>query len=445
MKISEALRIEGNPQIAFVGSGGKTTAMFQLARQLQGPVLLSTSTHLHVNQCGLADRHISVAARDKLPELKAEELAKVNLVTGIATENDRLEALNNKAMETMSRFARENGIPLLIEADGARQLALKAAAEHEPAIPNFVDTVVVVVGLSALGLPLSEEWVQRADIFGKLSEMEDGDEIGVEQLRSYLMAATGGQKNIPEKARKILLLNQVETEALSAKAKRLAEGLLPNYQAVLSGALGPADAEQAGISAVYERVAGIILAAGGSQRLGEPKQLLDWKGKSFVRTVTETALKAGLDPVRVVIGAQHAEVAKEIEDLPVEIVHNVDWQNGQSSSVRAAMVKMPSDVGAAAFLVVDQPQLSAALVRALIEEHSRSLAAIVSPQVDGQRSNPVLFDRQTFADFETLSGDKGGRALFSRYRVSWVPWLDTSLALDVDTIEDYQRLLNYVD
>ena len=131
--------------------------------------------------------------------------------------------------------------------------------------------------------------------------------------------------------------------------------------------------------------------------------------------------------------------------MPVEIVHNVDWQNGQSSSVRAAMVKMPSDVGAAAFLVVDQPQLSAALVRALIEEHSRSLAAIVSPQVDGQRSNPVLFDRQTFADFESLSGDKGGRALFSRYRVSWVPWLDTSLALDVDTIEDYQRLLNYVD
>ena len=164
-----------------------------------------------------------------------------------------------------------------------------------------------------------------------------------------------------------------------------------------------------------------------------------------MRRVTETALEAGLDPVRVVIGAQHAEVAKEIEDLPVEIVHNEDWQSGQSSSVRAAMNGMPRDVGAAAFLVVDQPQLGSALVKALIAEHSRSLAAIVSPQVDGQRSNPVLFDRRTFADFERLSGDKGGRALFSRYRVSWVPWLDTSLALDVDTLEDYQRLLNYAD
>ena len=305
--------------------------------------------------------------------------------------------------------------------------------------------MVVVSGLSALGKPLSEERVQRADIFANLAGMKDGDEIGVEHLRSYLMQPNGGQKNIPAKARKILLLNQVETGALSAKAKRLAEGLLTSYQAVLAGALGPAEAEQTRISAVYERVAGVVLAAGGSERLGEPKQLLDWNGKSFVRTVTETALEAGLDPVRVIVGAKNTEIAKEIEDLPVEIVHNEDWQNGQSSSVRAAMDGLASDVGAVAFLVVDQPQLTVGLLQALVEEHSRSLAAIVSPQVDGQRSNPVLFDRQTFADFETLSGDKGGRALFSRYRVSWVPWLDTSLALDVDTLEDYQRLLNYAD
>jgi molybdenum cofactor cytidylyltransferase len=62
--------------------------------------------------------------------------------------------------------------------------------------------------------------------------------------------------------------------------------------------------------------------------------------------------------------------------------------------------------------------------------------------VDGQRSNPVLFDRQTWGDFLSLTGDLGGRALFSRYPATWVPWHDSRLLLDIDTPEDYQRLID---
>ncbi len=96
-------------------------------------------------------------------------------------------------------------------------------------------------------------------------------------------------------------------------------------------------------------------------------------------------------------------------------------------------------------MVVDQPHLTVQLIEALVAEHERSLAPIISPQIDGQRSNPVLFDRQTFSAFDLIEGDMGGRALFSRFRVSWIPWFDISLAIDVDTREDYQRLLNYED
>jgi molybdenum cofactor cytidylyltransferase len=170
--------------------------------------------------------------------------------------------------------------------------------------------------------------------------------------------------------------------------------------------------------------------------------LLDWKGKPFVRQVAETGLKAGLNPLIVVTGAFSDEVKAALKGLDMQIVHNPDWAQGQSSSVKAGLARIPKEAGGAVFLVVDQPQLPASLLQALKAEHARSLAPIVATQVDGQRSNPVLFDRSTFADFAAIKGDVGGRAIFAKHRVRWLEWLDASLAIDVDTLEDYARLLN---
>ncbi|MCU0489721.1 MAG: hypothetical protein MUE67_12325, partial [Anaerolineales bacterium] len=68
-----------------------------------------------------------------------------------------------------------------------------------------------------------------------------------------------------------------------------------------------------------------------------------------------------------------------------------------------------------------------------------TLAPILAPLVDGQRGNPVFFDRQTFGDLLSLQGDTGGRALFSRWPVEWLPWHDASVLVDIDRLEDYQR------
>jgi molybdenum cofactor cytidylyltransferase len=81
------------------------------------------------------------------------------------------------------------------------------------------------------------------------------------------------------------------------------------------------------------------------------------------------------------------------------------------------------------------------VLRSLVELHRQTLAPVVAPLVGGQRGNPVLFDRVTFASLARLQGEAGGRALFSRYPPLWLPWHDTSLLLDVDTEEDYRRLL----
>ncbi|MFZ5821572.1 MAG: nucleotidyltransferase family protein, partial [Chloroflexota bacterium] len=98
-------------------------------------------------------------------------------------------------------------------------------------------------------------------------------------------------------------------------------------------------------------------------------------------------------------------------------------------------------VGGGVFLLADQPQVTAEVIRALVERRAQSLPAILAPLVlEERRANPVLFDRACFPDLLGLEGDTGGRALFSKYPVAYLPWHDQSLLLDVDTPADYRRL-----
>lgn len=188
-------------------------------------------------------------------------------------------------------------------------------------------------------------------------------------------------------------------------------------------------------------VAGIVLAAGGASRFGEPKQLLLWEGKPLVRHVTEKALRAGLSSVTVVGGEQVVALRAALADLPISIVHNPEWRQGQSSSVRVGVGAVsPSETGAL-ILLADQPQVPVELLVRLKAKHAASEADIVAPRVHGRRANPVLWHRRTFDDLSTLRGDVGGRVLFSKYDVAWVPWDDEWLCFDVDTPADYQKLI----
>jgi len=191
-----------------------------------------------------------------------------------------------------------------------------------------------------------------------------------------------------------------------------------------------------------ESVAGIILAAGASQRMGQPKPLLLWRGKSFICHVARTALDAGLAPVVIVIGAHADEVRSALADLPVEIVYNPNWAEGQSTSVQAGLQALPPETTAAIFLLADQPRIPVELVRALMARHAQTQPPIVAPMIEGKRGNPVLFDYGVFPDLMSLQGDAGGRLIFSRYPAAYVPWHDPNLLLDVDTFEDYEQLLS---
>lgn len=454
IKLTSALRLSHPVPIAFVGAGGKTTTMFQLAREFSMPVIVTATAHLGVWQIRLADRHRIAETSDDLKNLEGD-LEGVTLVTG-RLAGERTHPVSDEISAWLYEFCQRRRLPLLIEADGSRRLPLKAPAEHEPPIPPFTEMVVNVVGISGLGKPLNEEVVFRPDIFARLSKLAPEDPISPEALVRVLNHPEGGLKNIPPGARRIALLNQADTPDLQAQANRMAASLLEDYDVALVASLGGAPPDQfpGGIHAAHEPIAGIILAAGSASRFGAPKQLLEWRGQPFVRQVAQTALQGGLRPVIVITGFRASEVESALQGLPVTILPNKEWKTGQASSVRAGvdyLLHPPQNisgsresrvrVGGGIFLLADQPQVTVEVIRALVEGHAQSLPAILAPLVlEEKRANPVLFDRSMFQDLSTLEGDAGGRALFSKYPVAYLPWHDESLLMDVDTPEDYKKL-----
>ena len=456
MQLSKALRISSSSAVAFVGAGGKTTAIFRMAQEL-APALITTTTHLGAWQVSMANVHFAWKPDEPMPEMEATFGSGITLVTGSLDEaTERYRGLTPPQLEKLRQLAGYHDLPLLIEADGARQKPLKAPAEHEPVIPEFVETVVVVAGLSGLDMPLTDEHVHRAQRFAELSGLKIDEAVTAGELVDVMVHAEGGLKNIPARARRVALLNQADTPALQSQANEIGQALLSTYDSAVIAAMDyPPGFLREPVIAVKENIAGIILAAGKSSRFGKTKQLLDYHGKPFIRIVAETALKAGLSPVIVVTGANAEQIKKTIVDLPITIVNNPEWESGQSSSIRAgilecrssasanAEVKLPHsrEVGGAIFLLSDQPQVSVEVLRALVERHSQDLPAVLAPYVFDQRANPVLFDRVTFQDLLTLQGDTGGRAIFSKFSPRYMNWYDRKLLLDVDTPEDYDKLV----
>ncbi len=449
MKFVNALQLRLPARIAFIGAGGKTTAMFELARQLPHPVIVTTTTHLGKNQLEVADIHFEIDSPDQI-ESALQKLAGVNVFTGPSLDPTRASALQSECFERLWQAAYRLSISILVEADGARGLPLKAPADHEPVVPDWIETTVVVAGLSAIGKPLSSEFVHRPEIYGEIGHIQINDTITNQTVASVLLSEYGGLKGIPAGSQRVALLNQADSEDLQSRGYSIAEQLLGPYSKVLVSSLKPPSIHEAGSSqpgqeerifAAFTRIGAIILAAGGSKRLGEPKQLLAWKGESFIRHVARSAVRAGFSPVIVVTGAIIDEIEQALNGLPVMIQHNPDWEKGQSTSIRTGLKSLPDHCGGVVFMLADQPQIPVTLLSQLASSHHQTLAPVIAPLVDGRRANPVLFDRITFKDLMGLTGDVGGRAIFSKYHVSYVPWHDSSILIDVDLREDYERLV----
>ncbi len=199
-------------------------------------------------------------------------------------------------------------------------------------------------------------------------------------------------------------------------------------------------------SGAGNQVAGVVLAAGASVRLGQPKQLLRYRGETLIHRTARLALAAGLAPLHVVVGHRGREVAAVLGGLgaAVTVVANPEWRQGMGCSLARGIASLPASVAAALVLVTDQPQLSAALLGALLERYRSGAVALVACRyASGALGVPALFARCHFAELAALSGDRGARALFTRPAAALAEVSFPAGDRDVDTPADAATLAGH--
>ena len=191
------------------------------------------------------------------------------------------------------------------------------------------------------------------------------------------------------------------------------------------------------------RVCGLVLAAGGSSRLGRPKQLLPYRGATLLDAVLDTTRACALDQVVVALGGAADEVRETVDLRGVEVVVNDAFGSGCSSSIAAAMAAVRDDVGVVVLLLGDQPGVRAQTVRALLD--GRGSAPLAVCAYDDGRGHPLAFGRPVFDDLRALHGDKAVWKLLDQRAADVVEVrVPGAVPPDVDTWEDYEAALTAV-
>jgi molybdenum cofactor cytidylyltransferase len=187
-------------------------------------------------------------------------------------------------------------------------------------------------------------------------------------------------------------------------------------------------------------VTGLVLGAGGSTRLGRPKQLLAYGDRTLLDHTLQTARACGFDQLVVPIGGAAAEVRERVDLSGAEVVVNYAFGSGCSSSIAAALGAVDPRCDVLVLMLGDQPGVTPATVRALLD--GRGDAPLAVCRYDDGRGHPLAFDRTVFDQLTDLHGDKGvWRLLDQRAAEVTEVRIPGPIPLDVDTPEDYQAVL----
>lgn len=197
------------------------------------------------------------------------------------------------------------------------------------------------------------------------------------------------------------------------------------------------------MNAKNKQIGIIILAAGAARRMKEPKQLLEFEGKTLLRRAVETAIESICQPVVVVLGADFEKTNREIEDSTVEICFNEHWQSGLSSSIKTGIENLQAiepDISAVIIALADQPFVTAKHINCFAERFYQSKSAIIAAEYNGIIGVPALFAKEIFDDFFELSGDNGAKLILEKRRETVETIELPEAALDVDTPQDFNNL-----
>lgn len=441
MKLQRAFDIAPGSVVALIGAGGKTSSLIALGHELAGAglrVLATTTTRVGVEQLDLMpyatplDRgaaHLSLALGENRFVFLYSDV-RGSKVHGISPE-DVPRLLDSVDSDV-----------LLIEADGARGRGLKAPKSHEPMIPAETTLVILIASLSVLGQPLDDEHVYNAAAIDERYGFGLGNRIKSPWVAQIMRDEELGLRGVPEKARVVALLNQVPNNGyLRGRARLIAQFILRSRRihAVALGSVRGADP----ILEVQRHVGAVVLAAGKSSRMGQPKLLLPWaSGRTILEHILDQLALAKLWEVTVVTGHRAGDVTRLAAQAGAQTVYNADYATGEMlSSLKAGLRALPPHLSAALVVLGDQPRIQPKVITQVLAAYSEGAGEIVAPSYQMRRGHPILIDRKYWPEILALPPDGSPRDVIDRHkdRIAYVTVDSDSVLRDVDTPEAYRE------
>ncbi len=440
MKLRHAFDIVPGDVVAFTGAGGKTSTLIALGHELAEAglrVLATTTTRISTDQLDLMPYSTRLDTSMAAVSLALNDHRFVFLYGGI-----RQNKVYGADCEQIPLFLDSvDSDVLLIEADGARSLPLKAPRAHEPVIPAETTLVVPVASLSVLGQPFDEQHVYNAQAIDDRYGFGIGNRVKSPWVAQVVRDPELGLKGVPDKARVIALLNQVPVHGyLRGRARMIAQMILRSTR-VYGVALGSVRGSEP-VHEVQRHVGAIVLAAGLSRRMGQPKVLLPWTDRqTVIEHILTQLLLAKVEHTTVVTGHRANDVRLLAARLGADAIYNPDYASGEMlSSLKAGLLAQPPHISAALVVLGDQPRIQARIVAQVLAAYAEGAGEIVAPSYQMRRGHPILIDRRYWQDILNLPADGAPRDVIDRYkdRTGYVTVDTDSVLRDIDTPDDYR-------
>lgn len=449
----EALAIDAEKTsvIAVVGGGGKTSLIFRLMESFTSigkKVIVTTTTHMayEPERPFVEDGDIDEVRKDL-------QRYHYTVAASLDRETGKIGYLSEEKLQELRGLADV----LLIEADGAKRLPLKVPGEREPVIPKFVEMVIGVVGMDALGEPIQKTCHRPekvADFLGKGME----EVVTEDDIVKIAVSADALRKCVDEREYRVLL-NKADILGKANAAERIAGKLEIRGVHAVWGSLQGEDynridrciakteeTAKAGLNKLQEpqnkgsQVQGkltlVMLAAGNSRRFGSNKLLYEIDGvPMYLRTLHKLQKAASeLGNCEIIVVTQYEEIAAKAQESGARVLLNPHPERGISSSMQIGLAAA-KESSACLFTVSDQPWLTTETIVNLVHKFQSEQKGMACTILNNKTGNPCIFSRKYYQELQEIIGDKGGKQIINKHPedVTYLEIEDAKELVDVDT------------